>query len=102
MGSYDLSRRLFEYNFKINEITGFIYSGLFFHVSINIATKFLVYYLNIAEDIEHVQHTLSREFSELHFILMRSTLFGLVKTINKALHLIKEFHLKKQVLNQNV
>ena len=57
MGSYDLSRRFFEYIFKINEATSCISSGLFFHMSINIATKFVVYYLNITEDTELVPNT---------------------------------------------
>ena len=38
---YVLSRRIFDYNFKNNEATGFIVSALFFHKSINIAAKFL-------------------------------------------------------------
>ena len=47
-----VSRRIFYYNFKNNEATGFIVSGLFVHISINITAKFLFYYLNITEDIE--------------------------------------------------
>ena len=49
---YVLSRRIFDYNFKNNEATGFIVSELFFDMSINIAAKFLFYQLNITEDIE--------------------------------------------------
>ena len=49
---YVLSRTILDYNFKNNEVTGFIGSGLFFHMSINIAAKFLFYWLNITEDIE--------------------------------------------------
>ena len=49
---YVLSRTILDYNFKNNEVTGFIGSGLFFHMSINTAAKFLFYWLNITEDIE--------------------------------------------------
>ena len=49
---YVLSRTILDYNFKNNKVTGFIVSGLFFHMSINIAGKFLFYWLNITEDIE--------------------------------------------------
>ena len=47
---YVLSRKIFDYNFKNNETTGFIVSGLFFHMSINIAAE--VFLLNITEDSE--------------------------------------------------
>ena len=46
MGSYGFSHRFFKYNFKINEATGFIFSGLLFHMSIF-----------ITEDIELVPNT---------------------------------------------
>ena len=36
-----VSQMIFDYNFNNNEATGFIVSGLFFHMSINIAAKFL-------------------------------------------------------------
>ena len=36
-------RGFFYYNFKINETTGFIFPGLFFHTPINVVVKFLVY-----------------------------------------------------------
>ena len=36
-----LSQRSFDSNFKNNEATGFIISGLFFHMSVNIAAKIL-------------------------------------------------------------
>ena len=48
---HELLRRIFDYNVKINKATGFIVSGLFFHMSINIIANFF-YYLNITEDIE--------------------------------------------------
>ena len=44
---YVLSRRIFDYNFKNNEATGFIVSELFFDMSINIAAKFLFYQLKL-------------------------------------------------------
>ena len=37
---YVLSWRIFDYDFKNNEATSFIVSGLFFHMSINVAAKF--------------------------------------------------------------
>ena len=40
---YVLSQRMFDYNFKNKEATGFIVSGLFCHMSINITAKFLFY-----------------------------------------------------------
>ena len=63
---HGLLRRIFYYNFRINEVTGFIVSGVFFHLSINIAAILLVDWLNITEDIE---------FSKLCLILMHNTLF---------------------------
>ena len=43
MTFHDLSRRFFDYNFKINEAAGFTFPGVFFHMSIYIAAKFLVF-----------------------------------------------------------
>ena len=57
MVSYGLSRKFFDYKFKVDEATSIIFSGLFFHMSINIAAKFIVYRLNINEDIEPVPNT---------------------------------------------
>ena len=40
---YRLSRKIFDYNFKINEATGFIFFIISLHMSINIAAKLFVY-----------------------------------------------------------
>ena len=37
---YGFSRRFFDYNFKINEATDFIFPENFFHMSIKIAAIF--------------------------------------------------------------
>ena len=70
---YGLSRRFFDYNFKINLPTDFIVSVLFFHMPISIAAKFLVYWLSITEDIDPYSYLWNN--SEICFILMRNALF---------------------------
>ena len=52
MTFYDLPQRISEYKFQINETTGLIVSRLSFNTAINIAARFLVYQLNITEDID--------------------------------------------------
>ena len=39
---YGFSQRFFNYNFKINEATDFIFSENFFHISIKIAAIFFL------------------------------------------------------------
>ena len=39
---YGFSQRFFDYNFKINEATDFIFSENFFHMSIKIAAIFFL------------------------------------------------------------
>ena len=40
---HDISWRFFHYNFKINEATGFNFPEVFFHMTIYIAAKFLIF-----------------------------------------------------------
>ena len=74
---YGLSRKFFDWKLKINDTTDFIFSGLFFHVFINIAAKFFVYQLNIPDDTKPYSCPLnmfSREFSGRRVIFMHNTL----------------------------
>ena len=105
---YVLSRKFFYYNFKNKKRTGFIASGLFFHMSINIAAIFFISWilLKIVSLTVVPKNTLSREFSDLGFALMHNTLFWLIKMTNSALYWLvrinKAISLKRQFLNQSV